>query len=287
MTVKTYCSLLLAASLAYSGASMAAPKLSVGVTPGVNSEGQKMYFDFKLSEPTPPEGLTVRLAVYRDSDPPLGDVQYFVDGSCNVTGFELVKDVNGRMTDVRVTLAGNVKSARVASLVIDDGVTEPEERAVFVLAYQGTTYRIDAKRDRVDFTLTDYPVVSIVNAKAVAQEGGKLPIFFKLSQPAPAGGLRVRLAALRNSDPAPGDLTYLTKGSVNISGYETTRGTDDQLDNLFVTIAEGTTEAKFYSDVVDDGIVEGTETLVFALAVGGNYSIDAKANTVIFEFSDK
>jgi hypothetical protein len=287
MILKNHCALLLATCLAQAGLAAAAPKVSVAVSSRVISEGRNFNIDFKLSEPAPPAGLTIRLALYRDSDPQLGDVEYFVKGSRHVTGFQLVKDGDGRLTDMLVTLAGNVKSARLTSRVNDDGIAESEERAVFVLAYQGTAYTIDAKRDRVGLTLTDYPVVSIINAKAVAKEGEPVPIFFRLSKPAPKGGLRVRLATLFNSDPAPGDLQYFTAGSSNVTGYETSRGLDDQLDNLFVTIAEGATEAKFYSEVVKDDAAEGRETLTFGLAVGGDYSISDRLNTVTFEYTDR
>jgi hypothetical protein len=273
--------------LAHAGNLLAAPKLGVVVAPAVISEGKHFNFDFKLSEPTPPEGLTVRLALYRDSDPQLGDVSYFVDGSRNITGLELVRDNMGRLTDMRVSLAGNVRSARLTSLVIDDGVPETEERAVFALAYQGTRYDIDPRQDRVDFTLTDYPVVSVTSPRPSAKEGEQLPLLFKLSKPAPVGGLRVRLATLENSDPAPGDLTYLTAGSAQITGYETGRGTDDQLDNLYVTIEAGATEARFVSTVTADNVRERSETLTLGLAVDEGYSIDAAANTVRLKLIDK
>jgi hypothetical protein len=287
MTSKAYGATLLALFLAYSGATLATPRVSVTHSPGMVSEGEKMTFNFELSKPTPAAGLQVRLAMYRDSDPQLGDVDYFVDGSHNVTDVELAKDAEGRFTDLLVTLAGNVKSAQLVSLVVDDGIAEPEERTEFALAYQGSSYIIDPIRNKIDYTLTDYPVVSIVNALAEAREGGQVPIFFKLSKPAPAGGLRVRLAVLRNSDPAPGDLAYLTEGSSHITGYETDRGLDNQLNNLYVTIEEGATEASFYSDVVVDDEREGPESLLFSLAVSGDYSISERHNTVLFQFFDK
>lgn len=273
--------------LSYASDLLAAPKLSVAVAPGVISEGNNFNFDFKLTEPTPPEGLTLRLALYRDSDPQLGDVSYFVDGSRNITAFELVRNSSGQLTDMRVTLAGNVRSARLTSLVRDDGVPEPEERAVFALAYQGTRYDIDPKQDRVDFTLTDFPVVSVSSPRPSAKEGEQIALLFRLSKPAPAGGLRIRLATLENSDPAPGDLTYLTDGSTQVTGYETGRGTDDQLDNLYVTIEAGATAARFVSTVTVDNVRERSETLTLSLAVGGDYSIDAAANTVRMRFIDK
>ncbi|MFM7119676.1 MAG: hypothetical protein ACKOZX_05405 [Gammaproteobacteria bacterium] len=273
--------------LSYASDLLAAPKLSVAVAPGVISEGNNFNFDFKLTEPTPPEGLTLRLALYRDSDPQLGDVSYFVDGSRNITAFELVRNNSGQLTDMRVTLAGNVRSARLTSLVLDDGVPEPEERAVFALAYQGTRYDIDPKQDRVDFTLTDFPVVSVSSPRPSAKEGEQIALLFRLSKPAPAGGLRIRLATLENSDPAPGDLTYLTDGSTQVTGYETGRGTDDQLDNLYVTIEAGATAARFVSTVTVDNVRERSETLTLSLAVGGDYSIDAAANTVRMRFIDK
>jgi len=273
--------------LAHAGDLLAAPKLGVVVTPAVISEGNLFNFDFKLSEPTPPEGLTVRLALYRDSDPQLGDVSYFVDGSRNVTALELVRDGSGQLTDMRVTLAGNVRSARLTSLVMDDGAAETEERAVFALAYQGTRYDIDPKQDRVEFTLTDYPVVSVSSPRPSAKEGEQIALMFKLSKPAPAGGLRVRLATLENSDPAPGDLTYLTAGSTQVTGYDTGRGTDDQLDHLYVTIEAGATAARFVSTVTADNVRERTETLTLGLAVEDGYSIDAVANTVRLMLIDK
>jgi hypothetical protein len=111
-------------------------------------------FNFDLSKPTLADGLTVRLSLLRDTDPTPGDIQYFVDGSSNITDFQLIRGGDGLITDALVTLAGGVTTATLLSNVIDDGVAEGSESITYGLAV-GNGYSIDPQINSASFTIVD------------------------------------------------------------------------------------------------------------------------------------
>ena len=260
--------------------------VSLRSSPAIVSEGGQLFFDFNLSQPASEGGLTTRLALLRDTDPAPGDIQYFVDGSTNITNFELIRSANGLITNALVTITEGATTARLVSNVIDDGVAEPEETVTYALA-AGSGYEIDPNRNSANFTLTDFPVVSLSSEPAVVAEGDQLNFNFQLSKPTPANGLTVRLSLLQDTDPAPGDIQYFVDDSTNITDFQLIRGADGLITDALVTIAGGTTEAKLVSNIIDDGITEGPESATYALAAGNGYSIDPEVNKASFTLIDK
>lgn len=263
----------------------AGPTVGVTASPAVVSEGNQLTFSFTLSEPAPAEGLPVRLALYRDTDPAPGDIAYNVDGSNNIAGFELIRDDAGLITDAMVTIAGGATEATMLSNINADDVDEPEERVVFALAVS-TGYEIDEEHDRAAFVISDYPVVAVTSEPESVPEGSQLTMTFTLSKPAPEGGLPVRLALLRDTDPLPGDIAYNVEGGSNIDGFALIRDSRDLITDAIVTLSAGATEAVMLSDIHADDVSEGPESVTFGLAVSASYAIDPDHNTVSFTIAE-
>ncbi len=261
------------------------PIVSLSSKPAIVSEGKQLFFNFDLSQEAPTEGLTVRLALLRDTDPLPGDITYFVDGSTNITNFELIRGADGLITNALVTIAPGATTATLVSNVINDSVVEPEETVVYTLA-AGANYEIDSRENSASFTLTDFPVISLSSQPANVVEGNKLEFNFDLSTPTPTDGLTVRLSLLRDTDPAPGDITYFVNGSQNITDFQLIRGTDGLITDALVTLAGGVTSAKLVSDVIADGVSEGAESVTYGLAAGDSYSIDPIINNASFTIVD-
>ena len=84
-----------------------------------------------------------------------GDITYFVDGSENITDFELVIDEETDLIDKAVvTLAEGATSAILVSDIIADNATEGPESVVFGLA-QAEGYDIDSDVNAASFTIVD------------------------------------------------------------------------------------------------------------------------------------
>lgn len=272
---RSFCPSLAALSL-FLGTAQAdtLPLVQLQSFPPVVTEGDLLNFDFRLSQPAPAGGLEVRMTLLRDTDPQPGDVEYFVAGSRNVTGFRLIRNADGSISDAVVSIAAGAKAARLVSKTVADEVAETEEHVVYALA-NNNAYAISDKKNRADFTISDFPVVGVhFEAPPPFREGTTMAIRFELSRPAPAGGLPVRLALLRDSDPQPGDVKYFIEGSENIVSNQVLEE-NGTIYHLLVTIAEGATSALLLSEVIADGVAEGPESAVFGLAVGPGYGIDS------------
>ncbi|MDY7023620.1 MAG: SGNH/GDSL hydrolase family protein, partial [Cyanobacteriota bacterium] len=65
---------------------------TVGITPEVvtATEGETFAWNFSLDQPAPVGGLSLFLAITENNDPAPGDVEYFVEGSSNISDFEFV-----------------------------------------------------------------------------------------------------------------------------------------------------------------------------------------------------
>ena len=134
---------------------MTIPTISVFAEPTEVEEGEQLNFVFNLSEPVPEGGLVVDLDLVEDTDPAPGDVTYFVDGSENVTDFELVIDEESGLIDkALVTLAEGATSATLVNDVIADDITEGPESATFALA-EAEGYTIDPEVNAASYTLLD------------------------------------------------------------------------------------------------------------------------------------
>ncbi|TAN67013.1 MAG: hypothetical protein EPN17_12350 [Methylobacter sp.] len=264
----------------------ALPLVQLRATPAIMTEGDLLTFEFKLSKPTPAEGLEVRLTLLRDTDPLPGDADYFVDGSVNVTGFRFVRNEDGTVSDAVVSIAPGVRSAKLVAKTLVDDIAEVEEHAIYALA-NNNAYLIDEQRYLADFTISDRPVVGVdLNSKLPVREGQQMAFRFNLSRPAPAGGLPVRLALVRDSDPQPGDIHYFVNGSKHIADSQVVieNGT---IYHLLVTIAEGATTATLLADVIADGVTEGPESALFKIAVGQGYSIDPSHDSLLVRLVDR
>ncbi len=264
----------------------ALPLVQLSATPAIMTEGDLLTFEFKLSKPAPAEGLEVRLTLLRDTDPLPGDADYFVDGSVNVTGFRFIRNEDGTVSDAVVSIAPGVRSAKLVAKTLVDDVAEVEEHAIYALA-NNNAYLIDKQRYLADFTISDRPVVGVdLKPELPVREGQQMAFRFKLSRPAPAGGLPVRLALVRDSDPQPGDIHYFVTGSEHIADNQVVieNGT---IYHLLVTIEEGATTATLMADVIADNVSEGPESALFKIAAGQGYSIDPNHDTLAVRMVDR
>ena len=270
-------------SFGFSGVNQ--PIVSLSSSPAIVSEGGQLSFDLNLSQAVPEGGLTVSLALLEGTVAP-EDIEYFVDDSTNITNFELVQGEDGSVTNALVTIAEGATTAKLVSNVVDDGVAELEESAKWALE-AGEGYRINYWRNLANYTLTDFPVVSLSSEPLVVSEGDNLIFNFELSKPTPAEGLTVKLSSLWDTDPAPGDIEYLVEDSTNITNFELSQRTGSLITDALVTLAGDITDAQLVFNVIEDGISERPEIARYALAPGNDYSIDpTKLNSVSYALVD-
>ena len=138
------------------------PTLSLNAEPNQVNEGEQLKFNFELTEASPTGGLTVNLDLVEDTDPLPGDINYFVEGSENVTGFELiVNDDTGLIDGATVTIAEGAKSATLLSDIIADNNTEGPESVKFGLA--SGDYTIDSDDNAASFTIIDTSVANEIS----------------------------------------------------------------------------------------------------------------------------
>ena len=102
--------------------------VSVSSTPAQITEGQPMTWTFKLSQPTPKEGLSVTLNLTQDDDPAPGDVKYNAPGSQGITQSAFTYKPDGSIQGMMVTLAGGVTEAVVEKFVDARDVGAVERR---------------------------------------------------------------------------------------------------------------------------------------------------------------
>ena len=138
------------------------PTLSLNAEPNQVNEGEQLKFNFDLSEAAPTGGLTVNLDLVEDTDPLPGDITYFVDGSENITDFELlVNDDTGLIDGATVSIAEGATSATLLSDIIADNVTEGSESVKFGLA--SGDYTIDSEDNAASFTIIDTSVANEIS----------------------------------------------------------------------------------------------------------------------------
>ena len=265
------------------------PTLAISAEPTFVNEGEQLKFNFDLSEAAPSGGLTVNLDLVEDTDPLPGDITYFVDGSENITDFDLiVNEDTGLIDGATVSIASGATSATLLSDIIADNATEGPESVKFGLANGDCS--IDSEDNAASFTIvdtsTDLPTLSLSAQPNQVNEGEQLKFNFDLSEAAPSGGLTVNLDLVEDTDPLPGDITYFVDGSDNITDFKLLVNDDTGLiDGATVSIASGATSATLLSDIIADNATEGPESVKFGLA-NGNYSIDGEDNAASFTIVD-
>jgi inosine-uridine nucleoside N-ribohydrolase/phospholipase/lecithinase/hemolysin len=70
--------------------SSATPTVSLTPATVTATEGETFAWNFSLDQPAPSGGLSLFLPITENSDPAPGDVEYFVEGSNNISDFEFV-----------------------------------------------------------------------------------------------------------------------------------------------------------------------------------------------------
>ncbi|WP_019509132.1 hypothetical protein [Pleurocapsa sp. PCC 7319] len=131
------------------------PTISVVAEPTEVEEGSQLLWNFELTEPVGEGGLTVALDLVEDTDPLPGDITYFVDGSENVTDFELIiNEESGLIEQALVTLAEGATEATLVNDIIADNTTEGEESVSFALS-ESDEYGIDSEVNAASFTILD------------------------------------------------------------------------------------------------------------------------------------
>ncbi|MGF1494908.1 MAG: SGNH/GDSL hydrolase family protein [Microcoleaceae cyanobacterium] len=138
----------------------------------------------------------------------------------------------------------------------------------------------------VPTTLDGLPTVSFEAYRNVIIEGGEPQLLtFTLSQPAPAGGLEVKLGI---EDPdgssGPGDTNFppeLISYIVDFGQVE-----EDGVITASLTIAEGATVATFGIAAFEDDQVEGDETYTLTLLEDENYIADPMTAPIVTTIED-
>ena len=125
------------------------------------------------------------------------------------------------------------------------------------------------------------PTVSFSSEPTLVQEGSQLRWNFNLTEPVPASGLTVIVALLEDTDPTGSDITFFVDGSTNITLFEPLVE-NGLVTKVAITLAPGVTTATLVSNIINDGIVEGAESIVIGLAAGDGYEVDPQRNNASF-----
>ncbi len=255
------------------------------------AEGETFAWEFSLNQPAPAGGLSIFLPVTVNNDPAPGDVEYFIEGSNNISAFEFLVE-NDLAVGFNLTIAEGATEATLISEVVADNLPEADEIATIVIA-DGEDYRANPAQSQVVFNipgddsveLPTLTTVSIGSNTVITTEGETFAWDFSLDEPAPAGGLPLFLPVTVNNDPAPGDVEYFIEGSSNISAFEFLVE-NDLVVGFNLTIAEGETEATLVSEVVADNVPEADEIATIVVADGANYRANPEQNQVNLVLSD-
>lgn len=274
------------------------PTVSFTTDKTVIPEGETFNWIFSLSEPVPAGGLSVLVYILDNNDPSPGDINFFLAGSTNVTGFQVVRE-DGAAVAFRVTLAEGATEAKLLNRSALDNLIDVDEVATFALV-AGSTYAVSPSQNQVKQIFDDpigtpttgaggipatTPIVSFTTDKTIVSEGESFTWLFALNQPAPTGGLTLTLPILDDSDPGSDDITYTIVGSSNIAGFEPIVENGVTI-GFRVTVAEGATEAKLVSEAIADATVEVDEIFTTALGQGSRYVVDPAGNQVSLTILD-
>ena len=131
------------------------------------------------------------------------------------------------------------------------------------------------------FEVQPLPTVSIEIEPTLVVEGGEPQAFtFKLSEPAPPGGLVVD--TFINNPDGEVDIVPSSEPMQNVTDARSRMEDGRRIDQL--TVAEGATEASLNFSALEDDVVEGNEPFFITLLPKDGYIVDANnniANSVI------
>ncbi len=128
------------------------------------------------------------------------------------------------------------------------------------------------------------PIVSFSANLTQITEGGEAQLLtFHLSEPAPAGGLTVKIN-IDDPDGEGADTEFPPELISNIVDFGQVE--EDGTITASLTIAEGETEATFGIAAIEDNLDEGDETYSLTLLPDATYIADPNSNTIVTTIED-
>ena len=125
---------------------------------------------------------------------------------------------------------------------------------------------------------TNSPTVNFIGDRSIITEGGEAQLLtFNLSEPAPPGGLAVKLN-IDDPDGEGADTEFPPELISNIVDFGQVE--EDGTITASLTIAEGETEATFGIAAIEDNLDEGNETYSLTLLADENYIADPNSTTI-------
>ena len=178
--------------------------VTVSLTPEnqIATEGETFAWNFTLDQAAPVGGLDLFLPVTVNNDPAPGDIEYFVDGTSNISNGEFVV-TDGVAVGLKFTINEGATEATLVSQAVEDEIPEIDEFATFVLA-DGENYQANPEQDRVNLVLTELPVVSIAPEEITVAEGETFEWNFSLNQEAPEAGSLFAVMGRNKDNPSSG-----------------------------------------------------------------------------------
>lgn len=233
-------------------------------------------FIITLNKPAPVGGLDVNFEAVDNTDGIPGDVEpSAVNGTIQRNENN---SPSGILIEEGATEAGIILTA------VQDDVAEGEEISGLDLL-PGDGYTIDPDNSTASFVVTDLPIVSFSVDRTIISEGGESQLFtFQLNEPAPDGGLTVKL----EFDDPDGDATDAAFDRELFSNIANSEIAVENGKSIFkFTISEGAKSANFGIFAGEDNQVEGDETYTLTLLDDESYSIDSANFGIVSTVTEK
>ncbi|MEL7039549.1 MAG: pre-peptidase C-terminal domain-containing protein, partial [Cyanobacteria bacterium J06592_8] len=256
---------------------------SISETELIETEQTETTLTFDLSQPPPPEGITI--AVNSEDDVVIGSVLSQFDvlnaevnggnfpfPNSEETGFFFT--ITEQTASITLTVFDELTVPNIDPLTVQEGILG----LTFTLQPQ-PGYTIDETASAVDFTIADnlnsqIQVSLTGEPETLVEEEETVSLHtFSLSAPPPPEGLTVSVSA--------DSLDEFDLDQIQVSGGEIAGVRDDGFD-LSITERQAIIELP----VANDGVTEGSETATFTVEPRDSYEINQAAETVEFNLVD-
>jgi hypothetical protein len=216
------------------------------------------------AEPSTNGSFTITRSVNTSSTVPLN----FTIGGTATRGTDYTLSTDNCATTLAgnsLTIAGGVTTVTVSICVIDDALVEGTETVIFTIAAPttATDYNIGAASQTANIADDDGPVTVTIAATTQAAEPATNGLFTVTRSGGGAAQLQQAL-------------------TVNFTvGGTATNGTDYQTIGTSVVIPAGATSATIPVTVIDDSLLEGTESVVITISASANYTVGATGSATV------